>query len=263
MKYRIDGLSLGYDDRGAGTVLVLLHGFPFNRMMWEPQIEKFSGTMRVITPDFRGHGESDAPDYPYTMELLADDVAGLLDQLGVERVVLGGLSMGGYVAFSFYQRYRDRVQALVLLDTRPEADTEEGKINRARMADLARRQGPTAIADSLILKVLGETTRKRRPEVVARVRQMMEATPVVGIVNALQGMAQRADMTGMLPAIACPTLVVVGEEDVLTPPAVAERMAAVIPNAELAILPKAGHVSNLEQPDLLNQRLDEFFGNRL
>jgi 3-oxoadipate enol-lactonase len=258
MHYRVDGLSLGYDDEGSGLPVVLLHGFPFNRTMWRPQVERLSKTMRVITPDFRGHGESDAPDYPYTMDLLARDVARLLDQLGIDEVVLGGLSMGGYVAFSFYHHFRERVRALLLFDTRPEADTEEGRSNRARMADLARREGATAIAEELIPKVLGETTRKTRPEVVAHVRQMIEATPVVGIVNALHGMAQRPDMTGILPSIRCPVLVVVGEEDTLTPPAVAEKMAAAIPNAELAVIPKAGHVSNLEQPELFAQRVEEF-----
>lgn len=263
MKYQSTGVHLGYDDAGEGTALVLLHGFPFNRTMWQPQVEKFSKSMRVITPDFRGHGESEAPDYPYTMDLLARDVATLLDELGLEQVVLGGLSMGGYVAFAFYHHFRDRVKALLLFDTRAEADTEEGRANRVRLADLVRRQGAAALAGELIPKVLGETTRKTNPEVVSRVRHMIESTPVVGIVNALMGMAQRPDRTAMLPNIQCPALVVVGEEDVVTPADVAKQMAAAIPEADLVVVPKAGHVSNLEQPDAFNEAVARFLEKRV
>jgi pimeloyl-ACP methyl ester carboxylesterase len=192
------------------------------------------------------------------MELLAEDLRGLLDYLGLEQVVLGGLSMGGYVAFAFYRQHPARVRALILADTRAEADSMEGKKGREDMAQLALSQGAVAVADKLLPRLLAARTLETKPEVVEKARRMMVTTPVTGIVGALRGMAARPDSTPTLAHISCPTLILVGEQDVLTPPADAQRMREQIRGSRLAVLPEAGHLSCLEQPGLFSGALGEF-----
>lgn len=255
----INGVHLGHESRGTvGPVLVLLHAFPLNRAMWEPQMTDLCVDFRTVALDFRGFGESDAPDGPYSMEMLADDVKGLLDHLAVERVVLCGLSMGGYVALAFYRKYRELVQALVLADTRAGADPPEVRQGRYQMMEIARREGPPAVAERMLPRLLAPITFERDPALVERVRKMMEAAPTTGLVGALAGMAERPDSTGLLPQIACPTLVVVGEHDAPAPPAEARTMAEAIPRARLEVIPEAGHLSNLEQPETFNQFLRDW-----
>jgi pimeloyl-ACP methyl ester carboxylesterase len=192
------------------------------------------------------------------MERLAEDVRGLLDALGLERIVLGGLSMGGYVAFAFYRRWPERVAALILADTRASADTEEGRKARYETAGVAEREGSGAIAERMLPKLLAPATHERQPELVAAVRSMiLEATPS-GIARALRGMAARASAFDLFPLIKCPTLILVGEHDVLTPPADSEAMAKEIPGSTLVKIPAAGHLSNLEQAEAFNRNLQEF-----
>ena len=249
-KIRVGNIEMAYNDQGSGDVpIVLLHGFPLDKRMWEPQVEGLSGEFRVVTPDLRGHGESQVTPGPYTMELLADDVKGFLDALNLQRVVLGGFSMAGYVAFAFYRRYPESVQSLLLLDTRPQPDSEDGKRGREEMAQLAEREGAAPIAERLIPRLLVEETVARRQDVVDRVRTMILDCPVQGIAGDLRGMALRGDSLDLLPQITVPTLVVVGEQDVITPLAESELMASTIPNATLVKIPSAGHLSNLEGPD--------------
>ncbi len=262
MKRSFGGVELAWEDAGQGAPVVLLHAFPLNRKMWAPQVRALAGGYRVITPDFRGHGESDAAAEDSTMERLAEDVRGVLDALGVQRVTLGGLSMGGYVAFAFYRRWPERVAALVLADTRASADTEEGRKARFETAGIAEREGSIAIAERMLPKLLAPTTHERHPEIVAAVREMiLEASPG-GIAGALRGMAARRASLDLLPQIKCPTLIVVGEQDVLTPPADSEAMAKEILNSRLVKIPDAGHLSNLEQPERFNQALLEFLQAR-
>jgi pimeloyl-ACP methyl ester carboxylesterase len=184
-----------------------------------------------------------------TMELFADDLAGLMDTLGIQQAVLCGLSMGGYVAFAFLRKYPQRVQGLILADTRPGADTDEAKANRENTALLALSQGTGAVADLLIPKLLSDYTRQHHPSVEQSVRQMISAATPQGIAAASRGMALRPDSSDLLPSISCPTLVVVGEQDVLTPPAVAHEYATRIPGSQFATIPNAGHLSTLEQPE--------------
>ncbi len=184
-----------------------------------------------------------------TMELLADDVAGLMDTLGMQQAVLCGLSMGGYVAFAFLRKYPQRVQGLILADTRPGADTDEAKTNRENVALLALSQGTGAIADLQIPKLLSDYTHQHSPLVAQSVRHMINAATPQGIAAASRGMALRSDSSDLLPSISCPTLVVVGEQDALTPPEVAREYAARIPGSQFATIPDAGHLSNLEQPE--------------
>jgi len=192
------------------------------------------------------------------MEQLADDVAGLMDVLGMQDAILCGLSMGGYVAFAFLRKYPQRVTGLILADTRPGADTAEGRANRENVARVAETQGTGAIANLQLPKLISENTRQQHPEVEARIRQMINAATPQGIAAASRGMAQRADSTDLLAAITCPTLVLVGEQDVLTPPNVAQDYASNIPNAQFVVIPNAGHLSNLEQQEAFLQALSGF-----
>ncbi len=255
---RVNGIEMAYDDVGTGQPVVLLHGFPFNRSMWREQAAVLSDSHRVITPDLRGHGETDVTENA-TMDEMAVDVAALLDKLEIERASVGGLSMGGYVTLSFYQQFPERVRALLLADTRPQSDTDEARENREQQALKALREGMSDIAETLLPKVLAPQTFVEQPETVARVREMMTGTNARGVAAALRGMAARQDYTELLRQINVPTLIVVGSQDAITPPEVSKAMQREIGNSRLEVLEGAGHVSNLERPAEFNYALKEFF----
>jgi 3-oxoadipate enol-lactonase len=258
MQARISGIQMSFDVRGSGPAVLLVHGFPFDRSMWGPQVEALESTHRVIAPDLRGFGETEAPAGPYSMDLFANDLAALLDYLGVGRVVLGGLSMGGYIAFAFYRKFPARVRALILSDTRPQPDSPEARQGRFDSARLAREQGAAAVAERLLPRVLSPKTLASKPFVVAHLRRMMEAAPVEGIVGALMAMADRPDSTPTLAMITCPVLTVVGADDGITPPADVQAMTVTIRNARLVTIPDAGHVPTLEQPEAFNAAVQRF-----
>jgi 3-oxoadipate enol-lactonase len=255
---RLRGIEFAYDDAGEGTPLVLLHGFPFNRSMWREQTESLRGAWRVIAPDLRGHGETAVAGEVASMEEMAEDVAALLDELNIARTVVGGLSMGGYVALAFYRKFRERVRALILADTRPQADTDDGRRARAETAQRALNEGMGAVVDAMLPKLLAPSTRERTPEVADRVRSMMLGTNPSGAAAALRGMAARRDQTELLSEINVPTLIVVGTEDALTPPSDSETMHANIEGSRLVKIEGAGHVSNVERPEDFNRALGEF-----
>lgn len=258
-KVQVYGIEMAYHVQGRGDIpLVLLHGFPLDKRMWEPQVKGLAQEFRVVTPDLRGHGESQATPGPYTMELLADDVKGFLDALKLQRVILGGFSMGGYVAFAFYRKYAERVQSLLLLDTRPQPDSDDGRRGREEMAQLAEREGAAPIAERLIPRLLTAETVANRRDVVDRVRRMIVECSVQGIAGDLRGLALRRDCMDLLPLMKAPTLIVVGEQDVITPPAESELMASKIPNATLVKIPRAGHLSNLENPEAFTGAIHDF-----
>jgi pimeloyl-ACP methyl ester carboxylesterase len=254
----INGIHLAYTDQGRGAPVVLLHAFPQSRAMWAPQVDVLSKTHRVIAPDFRGFGESDAPLWHYQLDQFADDVAGLLDYLSIQRAVLAGLSMGGYTLFAFYRKHAARVKGLVLADTRAQPDTQEGRAGRFAMAQTAYTKGAGAIADVMLPKLLSPVALQTKPELVRQVRAAIEQTQISGIAGALMAMAERPDSVPLLAQIACPTLVITGELDGPTPPADGRLMAGTIPGARLEIIPGAGHLSNLEQPDAFNRALQLF-----
>ncbi len=257
---RVRGIELAYDDIGRGAAVVLLHGFPFDRSMWREQAEALGGACRVIVPDLRGQGETTLGGGDVTMGEMAEDVAALLDELSIERVVLGGLSMGGYVAFEFFRRFPRRVRALVLADTRPQADTEEARRTREETAQRALKDGMAPVADSMLPKLLSASTREREPEVVGRVREMMLRTKPEGAAAALRAMAVRPDQTDLLPSIDVPTLIVVGGEDPITPPSDASAMGAKIGGSRLVRIEGAAHLSNVERPEEFNRALADFVG---
>ncbi|HEX8845717.1 MAG TPA: alpha/beta fold hydrolase [Pyrinomonadaceae bacterium] len=257
-KLSVRGIKMAYDDVGSGPPVVLLHGYPFNRSMWREQRDALAAGYRVITPDLRGHGATPATTDSATMDEMAEDTAALLDELRIKRVVMGGLSMGGYVALAFCRCFGLRVRALILADTRPQADTDEVRRNREQQAEKIQRDGMQAIADDFLGKVLTPATLAEKPEVVARVREMIVRTDPKGAVNALRGMAARRDQTDFLPEIIAPTLIIVGSEDRLTPPADAEQMHHEIRGSRLEIIEGASHLSNLERPAELNRALKSF-----
>jgi pimeloyl-ACP methyl ester carboxylesterase len=193
------------------------------------------------------------------MEEMAEDVAALLDELRInERVVLGGLSMGGYVALAFYRLFPERVRALVLADTRPHADTDEARLGREETATRALREGMTTIADAMLPKLLAPATHAEQPHVVRRIRDMILQTDPQGAAAALRGMALRRDQTELLREISCPSLVIVGQLDPITPPADAELMGREIRGAQLEVIAGASHVSNVERPAEFNRALEKF-----
>ena len=257
---RVREIEMAYEDVGGGAAVVLLHGYPFNRSMWREQAQALrSANYRVITPDLRGHGETAATTgEPATMEEMARDVVALLDELGVERVTLGGLSMGGYVALAFCRRFPLRVRALILADTRAQADTPEARANREEQAQKILKDGMQSTADDFLKKVLTPETLKQKPETVERVREMILRTDPRGAASALRGMAARHDQTDFLEEILAPTLVIVGSEDQLTPPQDAELMRREIRGSRLEIIEGASHLSNLERPVEFNRALLDF-----
>lgn len=257
----VDALEIGYDDvgTGGGVPLLFAHAFPLNRTMWAPQVSALVERCRCVAADLRGFGDSSVAP-PYSMEQYADDLAHLLDQLHIEKVVLVGLSMGGYASFAFWRRHKDRVRALVLADTRAGADSDEALTRRRQLIEVARTEGPTAVANLQIPGIVGKSTRERHPDTYDAVHRMMAQAPVEGIVGALEAMMVRPDSSGILATIDVPTLIVVGEEDVLTPVKEARAMQERIPGSRLEVIAQAGHLSSMERPAAFNHLLTEFLG---
>jgi pimeloyl-ACP methyl ester carboxylesterase len=256
----LGGRKINYTDTGGdGTPVLLVHAFPLDSRMWQGQIDALSDRFRFIAPDLSGFGGSDAPEDAsgYSMDAWADEIAALLDELGIDKVVYVGESMGGYVAFAFLRKYRDRVSALVLADTRAEADPPEGVEKRSAQQEQVRKDGTAGLIEGLTGALLGEDTRTNKPDVVTTVKRIMD-NPAAGFVGALEAMKTRPDSTAELAAIDVPTLIVVGEHDGVTPPDAARKMHEHIGGSRLVVLPDAGHLSNLEAPDAFNGALAEF-----
>ena len=254
----VNNTQIAFDDTGSGSPVILLHGFPFNRTLWSEQVSALSPTHRVITPDLRGFGASDVTDSPATMSDMAQDIAALMDSLGIERATIGGLSMGGYVVLAFYKLFPERVSALILADTRPQADSEEAKVTRAQQAKDALSEGMAGIANAMLPKLFTPDSVAHKPHSVQRVREMMMTTKSAGAAAALMGMAVREDHTEALPKVNVPTLILVGREDPITPVADSETMHKQIVGSELVIIDNASHVSNVEQADQFNSHLKAF-----
>jgi 3-oxoadipate enol-lactonase len=257
MRVELGTRGVAYDDAGEGRPVLFVHGFPHHRKLWAPQLRALAGHTRAMALDLPGFGESDMPE-KFSIDGWANGLARLLDALDLERAIIAGLSMGGYVALAFWRLHRARVLALVLADTRAGADSDEGKQKRRETIELARNEGPTAVARALLPGMVGKSTREREPSVVAMMRAMLESASVDSIVGASEAMINRPDATSVLPTIDVPTLIIVGEEDVLTPPKESRAMHGAIPGSRLEIIPGAGHVSNVERPAAFNQVLTEF-----
>jgi pimeloyl-ACP methyl ester carboxylesterase len=261
----LNGIRLAYSATGSGsTVVLLVHGFPLNRSMWDPQIGRLRAAgYRVIAPDLRGFGASEGADGgPLTMAQHADDLAALLETLGVsEPVVYVGLSMGGYVAFAFWQRHRELVRAFVLTDTRAAAETPAGLLNRDEMIRRAEADNSSQVAIEMMQPKLFSPYLRAGAPVERQVLGMMRSNSGAAVANGARGLAQRADSFAVLRTIDVPTLVVVGELDQLTPPADSEAIANGIPGARLVIIDGAGHMANMENPEAFNDALLAFMGD--
>ncbi|MFD1319600.1 alpha/beta fold hydrolase [Micromonospora sonneratiae] len=255
----LDGITFGYDDTGSGDPLVLVHGHPFNRTMWLPQVETFSQRgWRVITPDLRGYGESTVVPGKTTLTTFVHDITALLDHLGIDRFVLGGLSMGGQIVMEFHRLFPTRIRGLVLADTFAAGETEQGKIGRNALADRLVREGMGPYADEVLAKMVAPANIEALPAVATHVLDMMRGTDPEGAAAALRGRAERPDYLGMLAHIAVPTLVVVGSEDEFTPISDARVLHRRIPDSTLAIISGAGHMPNLERRAEFDAVLGDF-----
>ena len=241
-------VPLAHREAGSGLPLVLLHAFPLSSAMWLEQRELLGPHCRVITPDQRGFGGSELGDDEPSLGECADDVLALLDALSLDRVVLGGLSMGGYVAMELLRRAPERVSALLLADTKASADAPEAREGRLRTAEAVERDGTDSLAETMLPVLLGATTLQTRAAVAGRVRGLVAAAPAPAVAWASRAMAARPDSFEVLRATDVPSLVVVGDEDALSPVAQAQEMADALPQGRLAVVPGAGHLSAVEDP---------------
>lgn len=258
MKVEVNGIKIDCRDEGEGVPILFLHAFPLNQTMWDDQVGVLREMYRAITLDLRGFGRSGFASSPHSIEQMASDVRSLMKALGIDRAVLVGLSMGGYISLAFYRSYPECVRALVLADTRASADTEDARARRIKSAEKAEREGSRSIADDVVPVLLGRSTLSTRPDLIALTREMIEANSPAGISAAQRAMAARRDSTDLLGTINIPTLILVGSEDSLTPPAEAEAMHRAIRGSRLRVIEGAGHLSNLEQPREFNTALAEF-----
>jgi 3-oxoadipate enol-lactonase len=247
-------------DEGSGTAVVLVHGFPFDASAWRDDARALASEMRIVAPSMRGFGGTPLADPPsITIDGMADDVAAILDALGLTApIVIGGLSMGGYVALAFARRFPHRVRALVLADTRADADTDEARANRDAGIEKVRGGDLAGFVDGLVPKILSEKTRIDRPEVFARIRGLMMTASPAAVVEMLRALRDRPDARPSLSTISQRALVLVGEHDALMPPAIAQVLRDGLRNAELRTIPEAGHISNLENPAAFRAELSAF-----
>lgn len=249
--------ALSYSETGQGTPVVLLHGFPLCRDIWLQQRQRLSDRYRVITPDLRGHGQSPAPTGVYTMDALAQDVLALLDALEIKQAVLMGHSLGGYVTLAAWKLAPERFLALGLIDSHASADTEEGRQGRYQMVEKVTARGSQVVADVMLPRLFSPYLDIENP-IINQVRQMILATPTAGIIGALQGMAERPDVTGQLPEINVPVLLLAGNKDQIIPLEKAQAMATVIPQATLTVIENAGHMPMLELPMTTTMAISHF-----
>ena len=255
----VGDITINYDDTGTGRPLVLVHGHPFDRSMWRPQVEAFAGdAWRVITADLRGYGRSTVVPGVTPLGTFARDVAGLLDALGLDEVVLGGLSMGGQIVMECHRQFPARLRGLVLADTFARADDAAGRAVRRAAADRMAAEGMDWYAEENLARMMAPYNVTGMPAVAGHVRAMMTGTPPEGAAAALRGRAERPDYRPTLTTVTVPALVLVGRDDEFTPVADAEEMRDLIPHAELAVIERAGHLPNLEQPAAFNEALGAF-----
>src|SRR5712692_1526318 len=254
-KTRLNFIDVG-DSRAKP--IILIHAFPLSLEMWKSQIEVLKQSSRVVAYDIRGQGESEVGDGQYTMEFFVDDLIGLMDHLKIERAILCGLSMGGYVSLRTAERNPERLRALVLCDTKAEADSNEAKLKRAASIRSIKDRGLEQFADSQVMSALTEETFARNPARVQTAREMILRNSPIGLCGALLAMVSRTDTTTFLPSIRVPTLILVGDKDNVTPPDVSKRMHDSIPNSQMRMMPGAAHWSNIENSQEFNKHLGDF-----
>jgi pimeloyl-ACP methyl ester carboxylesterase len=252
-------MKIEFEEHGKGKPLVLLHAFPLSRAMWKSQVEALAAeNCRVITPDLRGFGENHSFSDINTMEDMAQDIFELLETLKIERAIVGGLSMGGYITFNFLKKFPEKIAALVLCDTNASSDAEETREARFDLIEKIESDGAQALIDEMLPKLICENTKANKKELVASLEEMFKKVNPQAAVAALRGMAERKDNIDLLDKISVPTLLIFGQEDKVTNLETAEKIASTIPDAKLVKIENAGHYSNLEQPEIFNQALIDF-----
>jgi len=253
-------MLLAFDDVGPGPVVVLLHGFSLDRSMWSQQKSSIGAIYRLILPDLRGHGSTAAPEGIYNVDAMADDVLELLDGLQIhEPVVLGGLSMGGYIALSIAARHPERLKALMLINTKASADTPEAATVREQLARQVEAEGDVhSVVATMLPKLFARGTFEHHPEVVTRLQNQMARTPARAVAGTLRGLAIRPDRTDDLKKIQVPTLILAGSEDALIPLDESDLMARQLTGARRVVIPESGHLSPLENPRATDAAILEF-----
>jgi 3-oxoadipate enol-lactonase len=258
-RIKSDDAELSYSVLGSGLPLVLLHPFPVHHEFWLPVTEALASQYKLILPDLRGHGESDIGDGSATMEKHALDIARILDHAEVGRAAFAGVSIGGYALFEFWRRFRGRVAAFSLINTKAGADTPDARAARLKIAEDVMERGTEAFLESMLPKLLGSTTRSARPDLAGAALRMMRKMSPEDIAIVQRGMAERPDSGATLKTVNVPTLIVTGEEDVLTGVAEAEFMHQNISGSQLRVIQKAGHYSPWERPEEVGKLLRQFF----
>lgn len=261
MRVTMNGYALAVEDRGHGTPALLLHGFPMSSAIFAPIRPRVERVARLITIDLRGFGASDAPPGPHDMDSLADDVVHVADHLGLERFVLGGHSMGGYVAFRIAAQHRQRLCGLILIDTRAAADTPEGVERRRAAIATIEGGGRSTFLDGFLPLLVGPVTRDRKPEVMEQLRAIATGIPDHVLTGCLEGMMTRPDSRDLLPGLDLPALVIVGAQDPVTQPDEARALALALPRGELLEVPDAGHTPTLEQPEIVGAAIARFLAD--
>jgi len=262
-RLRSDDAEIFYAIRGNGPPVVLLHPFPCHHEFWNPVAAALESRYRLILPDLRGHGNSETGEGPALMQKHSGDLARVLEVAGIGKAAFIGCSIGGYILFEFWRRFRSRITSLVLCDTRPQADSAEARANRLKAADAVLEQGTEPFIESMIPKLLGRTTLAARPDLVDGARAMMRKMSAEDISQVQQGMAERPDSVADLKTINVPTLIAIGEEDLLSTVADGELMRQNIAGSQLKVIPKAGHYSPWEQPELVGKILRQFLDEAL
>lgn len=261
MKLPINDIQMAYDDCGDGPAVLLIHGFPLNRRMWQAQLPALSGAgYRAIAPDLRGFGESDAPRAGYSMDRFADDLIALLDALRIERAVACGMSMGGYILMNLLERHPARVRAACFCATKSSADDEAGRARRSAMAAEAERLGANPIIKIFAELLFASDTMLKSPELIARVTRWMRDTDPKGLAGGLLAMRDRKDYTFLLPGFRLPSLVIAGAEDRAASLDALRLLTEGLADQRSLVIDKAGHMVNMERPEAFNAALLEFLG---
>jgi len=259
MLIQVNDTELNIEDQGSGQPLLLIHGFPLNLEMWQPQIEELTNHYRVIAVDLRGHGYSPPTPGAYTMDLLSDDCAAVLKSLGVrEPVILCGLSMGGYISFAFFGRHPELVSGMILAATRAGADEDQVRANRDKAIADTIQHGAQPVLEGMLPILMSPKTYRQQPELVKFVSEIIARTTGDGIISAMQGMKNRPDSSRILQQINVPTLIMHGADDQIISLSESQAMQAGIPNSKLQIIPDSGHLPNLEQPRTFNRAVLSF-----
>jgi 3-oxoadipate enol-lactonase len=263
-KVRSGDAEISYEVLGQGSPVILLHPFPANHELWIPAAQALGSRYKLILPDLRGHGDSGAGDGSASMQKHASDIGRVMDDAGVDRAPMAGISIGGYALFEFWRQQRDRISALALFNTKAQADTPEARGGRLQSAEDVLERGTEPFFESMLPKLIGKTTRETRPDLVAGALKMMRKMSAEDVAAVQRGMAERPDSMATLKTINVPTMIVTGDEDTLTGAAEAELMRQNIPNSQLKIIAKAGHYAVWEQLQesgrLLRQFLDSAVG---